>query len=179
MAFIIITIVIVAIFLIIAFKVNNNKEQTSIDEKSQIDPLLAAKSIMENFKKNLPADCFQYIGEGFKQFDIAGIYYQDLEDEDYGDFVGIAIPELTNPYDKYAIRICKLLENGNFRQLGYIPAKQSKEVYTYIMKYGILNANNTKATYAYGTIWKDYEDDTYADDFPSYGAVNLYYKKLL
>ena len=169
MSFIAIAVLVIVAFIVIAVKVLNKKKEElrslvknevkdEIRKEVKENPATTDKdqsfdSMMEKFKNSLPPNFHQLEAEGFHSFELKGIYYQDLSDEDLGSFIGIAIAEKDNAYDEFAVMIAKYISKGNYRKVGYAPGGYYS-LHAYIEKYG-LDSNIGKAVLAYGTIWKE------------------------
>lgn len=156
-----------ALFFYVVFKVLNDKgdkEPTPIQSQPKVKEETKHKlpkndyeqkfdSMMEEFKKSIPSNCGQFEASGFHNFELKGIYYQDLSDEDLGDFVGLAVAERDNAHDEFAVMIVKYISKDVYRKVGYAPGGYYS-LHAYIEKHGF-DSSVGKNVLAYGTIWKE------------------------
>lgn len=120
-------------------------------------------NILIQLRNIIPFDSYKKPVEGFSNFRLRGAQYQDLSDEDLGDFAGIAVAQNDNIYDEYAVLVLKYMGKGVYRKVGFVPRGNS-ELHRYIEQEG-LDLTIGKGVLAYGTIWE--EDDVFT------GSVNI------
>ncbi|MDL2230342.1 hypothetical protein LJB87_00955 [Alistipes sp. OttesenSCG-928-L06] len=89
------------------------------------------------------------IRDGYKKFDMVGMYYRKLKKSDMGEFEGYAKAEEGNSYDRYAVAIYK--DSG--KHVGYLP-KGNRIIHKQIQ-------DNGGSTPAYGFISCDSSGDNF------------------
>lgn len=183
MELIIIISAVAALLFFVIFKLLNGKEdkkvmsqqsqskiktETEHNEESFVEPETEGlndklDNILAQLRNIIPFDSYKCPVNGFINFKLRGTQYQDLSDEDLGDFAGIAIAQNDNIYDEYAVLVLKYIGKGVYRKIGFAP-RGNCELHRYIEQEG-LNLTIGKGVLAYGTIWE--EDDIFT------GSVNI------
>ena len=138
-------IIIIAVILIgltiFFFGIISRKENELVDDKKET----------QRKSSNTTSGEVTYVQRGLKYFDINGIFFSDLNKEEYGKgkrFYGVAIPQ-NNKHDKYAVAIYDVEKT----HLGFVP-KGNKRLNNSISKW------HNGVALAYGHIYYEkYHDD--------------------
>lgn len=139
----------------------HNEESFVESEAEELNDKL--DNILAQLRNIIPFDSYKRPVNGFINFKLRGAQYQDLSDEDLGDFAGIAVAQNDNIYDEYAVLILKYMGKGVYRKIGFAP-RGNCELHRYIEQEG-LDLTIGKSVLAYGTIWE--KDDIFT------GSVNI------